>query len=602
MMRHIGRQVDAAGGAPSAGPSPDADRPFDEAFDNAAVGMAHVAPDGTWLRGNRRFAEILGHQPETLAGVDFRTITHPEDLERDLTLFAQILEGQRNSYQLDKRYYRPDGSTVWTSLTVGGVRNPDGSLSHVVAILTDITEKKQVEQALAESEARLRAVHQTSPDGFIVYTSVRDGNGEITDFRIEYINPASARAAGEPVSEIIGKTLRQRVPAEYFAEMFDIYVRVVDTGEPWQGEQEYEWTTHKAWYRITAAKVGDGFAVSFADITDAKRAETALQQRDEQLRNILDNVNAAIGLLTPEGIVLDVNEVALDSAGVQRSDVVGRPFWDTYWWSHDADAREHLKEAIAKAARGEAFREDLVIRCRGDARKVADFQLAPIMNEAGEVIKIVPSGVNITERVKSETHREMLVNELSHRVKNSLATVQTIASHTLREASDLEAFRETFIGRLMAISKCHDLLVDTTRRNADISQLVRDQVLPYAPGGGENRVRMAGPPLTLSPEASHAFGLVLHELATNAAKYGALSSEDGHLDIKWKMAPDPTRHEAVVTWVETGGPPVAQPTRRGFGSVLIEQSLVHTLGGHAIIEYRPEGLWAQFRFRKKETQ
>jgi two-component sensor histidine kinase len=200
--------------------------------------------------------------------------------------------------------------------------------------------------------------------------------------------------------------------------------------------------------------------------------------------------------------------------------------------------------------------------------------------------------------VKAEQHREMLVSELSHRVKNSLATVQTIASHTLRDATDLDSFRAAFVGRLMAISKCHDLLVDTTRRMADLSQLVRDQVLPYARAGDNTQVSMSGPPLVLGPEASHTFGLILHELATNAAKYGALSHADGKLHIRWQRGPDPSEGDVIVTWEETGGPPVSPPTRRGFGSVLIEQSLTYSLGGKADIEYRPEGLWARFHFRK----
>ena len=830
---------------------------FRSTFENAAVGIAHVAPDGSWLRVNQRVCEILGYTPEELLQITFQDITHPDDLEVDLDLLQETLDGKRDTFQLDKRYFRKDGSTVWVHLTVGCVRNGAGEVDYFISVLQDITEQKRMHRALAasearfraaqqttpdgfmmfssvrsedgrivdflceyanpaaarqarmtpeelagkqmlktapvnltaglfdvycavvetgqtvqdeievpvrgggtcwfrysavkmndgfavsftditdrkraelclqhsearfravqqttpdgfmmfgalrdsegriedfvceygnpasarlllmdpadvpghhmlkvkpsnkdiglfdiycdlvengrtvqselkyplsngetgwfrysavkiddgfavsfsditdrkqaelslrESEARFRAVQQTSPDGFIIFRSVRDRDGRITDFVIDYINPAAELTIDDKAVNVVGMTMRSRMPSHIHIGMFDRYVQVVETGEPWQGETIYPRAFGDQWYRATAAKVGDGFAVSFADITDAKKAEGLLRESDERLRSILNNIVAFVGLLSPEGILLEVNEPSLISGGVERSDVVGKPFWETYWWSHDADLREQLRRWALQAAKGGRVREDVNIRTAGDNRMTIDFQLAPIFDEAGAVTHVVTSGYDISDRKKAEQHREMLVRELSHRVKNSLATVQTIASHTLRDAQDLEAFREAFTGRLMAISKCHDLLVDATRRDADISQLVRDQVLPYA-RSATSQVRMSGPPLLLGAEASHTFGLVLHELATNAAKYGALSTEDGHLDISWKRATDRGRLEAIVEWKESGGPPVSPPRRRGFGSVLIEQSLVYSLGGEARIEYRPDGLWARFRFRKKD--
>lgn len=464
---------------------------------------------------------------------------------------------------------------------------------------SDITDRKVAELKLRESEARFRAVQQTSPDGFMVYRSVRDAAGKIVDFIVEYVNPAVQKFIQNPDLDLVGMKMHAWMPDRVPVEIFERYVEVVETGKPWQGESIYPLRKGTFWLRATAAKVGDGFAVSFADITDAKRSEVLLRESDERLRSILNNVVAFVALLTPEGTLLETNDLSLEIIGLQPSDVIGKPFWEGAWWSHDSDLQDRLRHSIARAAKGERIREDLVIRTAGDNRMVVDFMLAPMFDEAGLVTHIVQSAIDISERKKAEQHREMLVRELSHRVKNSLATVQTIASHTLRDAQDLDSFREAFIGRLMAISKCHDLLVDATRRDADISQLIRDQVLPYA-GSSASQVRMSGPPLLLGAEASHTFGLVLHELATNAAKYGALSTEDGQLDISWKRATDRGKLEAIVEWKETGGPPVSPPTRRGFGSVLIEQSLVYSLGGEARIEYRPEGLWARFRFKKRD--
>ena len=465
---------------------------------------------------------------------------------------------------------------------------------------SDITDRKKSELRLRESEARLSAFHQTTPDGFVIFESKRNANDEITDFRFVYANPAAMSLSGMDPDRLGETSMLKEAPLLADIGVFGHYIEVVRTGEPWQGEFFYPLGRARGvWYSVTAAKVDDGIAISYADISKEKQAEGKLREQEERSRAILNSLISFVTLLTPDGIIVEVNDSALATANLSASDVVGKRFWDTYWWSHDADAREELRQSVLRAAKGERVLHDTTVRISGDERIAVANLLAPVVDENGIVTNVVASGFDISDRKKAEQHREMLVGELSHRVKNSLATVQTIASHTLREASDLESFREAFVGRLMAISKCHDLLVDTTRSDADISQLIRDQVLPYAHGGLDRQVTMRGPRLVLGPEAAHTFGLILHELATNAAKYGALSTEQGRLDISWKRSPDPQQREAILTWVESGGPPVQPPTRRGFGSVLIEQSLSHALGGQARMEFRPEGLWAEFQFRKR---
>ncbi|MAB12160.1 MAG: hypothetical protein CME96_15050, partial [Hyphomonas sp.] len=770
---------------------------FRAIFENAAVGMAQVAPDGRWLRANRKVCEILGYSEEELKECDFQSLTHPDDLQKGVDLMKEMFAGQRQSMHIEKRYIHKDGSVVWANLSVSCAHNRDGEIEYMISVIDDITEKKQMRQdldasntrfqaiqktipdgfmvfrsvrnssgeiedfvceygnpasarmlmidpadmpgyrmlrrnpgnrdiglfdaycnvvetggtiqgelefpltngtfmwfrysavrvddgfavsftdisdskraelelrrseerfraaqqttpdgflmfrtvfdeqgdvadfvceyanpaaerivgrpvevmvgqtllkntsikpghplfeasirmaetdepfemevplpvpekrgwlriaavrietgfavtfsditerkkselRLRESEARLRAFHQTTPDGFIIFKSVRGADEEITDFRIVYANPAAQRMSRLDADRLRETTLLREAPLLPDLGVFDRFVDVAQNGEPWQGEIFYPTGSGRGiWNSVTAAQVDDGFAMYYSDISKEKRAEKKLREQEERARAILNNLISFVTLMTPDGVVVDVNESALALAKLKASDVVGKHFWETYWWSHDSDAREELRRCVLRAAQGERVRHDTTVRTSGDERIAVANLLAPVVDESGAVINVVASGFDISDRKKAEQHREMLVNELSHRVKNSLATVQTIASHTLREASDLESFRETFVGRLMAISKCHDLLIDTTRSNADISQLVRDQVLPYAPGGLDRQVSMSGPPLVLGPEAAHTFGLILHELATNASKYGALSTERGHLEVTWKRGGDP---------------------------------------------------------------
>ena len=517
----------------------------------------------------------------------------PPDMRRPLfDAYASLVE---TGEPLDTEMFFPitnDG--LW--LRIAAVRIENG----VAVTYSDITDRKNAELKLRESEARLRAFHQTTPDGFVIFSSIRDASGRITDFQFVYANPAAVRLSGLELEDLSKLTMLKGAPRLKNIGAFRHFIDVVEGGEAWRGEFFYPFErTSGVWYSVTAAKVDDGVAISYTDISKQKESEAKLREQEARARAILNSLIFFVTLLTPDGIILDVNAAALATANLDASDVVGKHFWDTYWWSHDADAREELRRCVLRAAKGERVLHDTTVRVLGDERIAVANLLAPVVDEVGVVTNVVASGFDISDRKKAEQHREMLVGELSHRVKNSLATVQTIASHSLREASDLDSFRETFVGRLMAISKCHDLLISSTRSDADISQLVRDQVLPYSQGGVDQQVTMSGPPLMLGPEAAHTFGLILHELATNAAKYGALSTDEGRLDIRWRRGSDPSIADAELTWVETGGPPVEPPKRRGFGSVLIEQSLSHALGGQAKIEYRPEGLWAEFRFRRR---
>ncbi|MEZ6000194.1 PAS domain S-box protein [Hyphomonas sp.] len=540
---------------------------------------------------NPAAAAIIDRGGEVLVG---KTILNDAPPDMKIPLFETYRTLVANDEPLDTEMFFPvTKGGIW--LRIAAVKIEKG----FAVTYSDITARKESELKLKESESRLRAFHQTAPDGFTIFRSIRNSAGAITDFRFVYANPAAQKASGMSEEELYQTTMLAEGPALKPAGVFEKYIDVVESGKPWQGEFFYPGERRPAWYDVTAAKVDDGIAISYKDISNQKEAEVKLREQEERNRDILDNLISFVTLLTPDGIIIDVNAAALATAKLTASDVVGKHFWDTYWWSHDADAREELRRCVLQAAKGERVRHDTTVRILGDERIAVANLLAPVLDKDGVVTSVVASGFDISDRKKAEQHREMLVGELSHRVKNSLATVQTIASHSLREASDLESFRETFVGRLMAISKCHDLLIETTRNAADISQLVRDQVLPYAQGGIDRQVTMSGPPLMLGPEAAHTFGLILHELATNAAKYGALSTEQGRLDISWKRGSHLQQRDAILTWVERGGPPVEPPKRRGFGSVLIEQSLSHALGGEANIEYRPEGLWAQFRFRKR---
>ncbi len=214
--------------------------------------------------------------------------------------------------------------------------------------------------------------------------------------------------------------------------------------------------------------------------------------------------------------------------------------------------------------------------------RFVDFVYQPMVAPSGEVWGVFVEGSDVTDRVMAERQQKLLVDELNHRVKNTLATVQAIAAQTLRSAADLATFSEAFESRIMALSATHDLLTATNWRSARLHDVLGVEFRPYGP----ERYRLEGPDVALAPPEALALGLLFHELATNAAKYGALARPTGCIEVGWDVAEDVLE----LVWRERDGPPVAPPARRGFGSRLIERSLQGVLRGEASLEFAPAGL------------
>jgi two-component sensor histidine kinase len=193
-----------------------------------------------------------------------------------------------------------------------------------------------------------------------------------------------------------------------------------------------------------------------------------------------------------------------------------------------------------------------------------------------------------SERRRSEELRSLLVDELNHRVKNTLATVQSIAAQSLKGISDVDG-RETFDARLVSLSRTHDLLARDSWESASLRDLLHQEIEPYQLEDG-TRFVLTGPDFGLRPKAALALGLALHELATNAAKYGALSTPPGRVHVTWEI-PKPSESGALrLKWVESGGPPVQNTGHKGFGSVLIERGLALELDAKVELDFNPKGL------------
>ncbi len=242
-----------------------------------------------------------------------------------------------------------------------------------------------------------------------------------------------------------------------------------------------------------------------------------------------------------------------------------------------ADDRDDSFEICAKRKDGSAFWASLFINT--------------VRDEAGEVVQHFVSLVDQSRHHAAQDHAQMMIEELNHRVKNTLATVQSIVAQAVRNHSEPSIVRESIESRIGALSRSHDLLSQEKWGSAGLRDLVATALEPFrVVDGPSERFEMEGENVRLSPKASLALGIGLHELATNAVKYGALSNETGSVSITWSMKNKSDERWLCLHWCEKDGPPVVAPSRRGFGSRVIEQGLSHELGGQVTLDYQAEGI------------
>ena len=225
----------------------------------------------------------------------------------------------------------------------------------------------------------------------------------------------------------------------------------------------------------------------------------------------------------------------------------------------------------------------------GDLEDVyLNFIYQPIRDNNGRIVGVFVQGHEVTDSVLAQQRQRLMIDELNHRVKNTLATVQSIAMQTARTHEDPASFAETFQSRLMALSHTHNLLTRSHWEGADLRDILEHEPLAH----GASRVVLNGPGVALPPAMAVSLGMIFHELATNAAKYGALKSGEGRVFVDWSIR-DQLDRKLIIQWREQGGPPAVEPERRGFGSRLIEPNVRHDLAGEVKVVYASDGFSAE---------
>lgn len=271
-------------------------------------------------------------------------------------------------------------------------------------------ENARLRLQLQQSHDRFRVSVENMLDCFGFFSAIRDHTGQITDFRIEYFN-AAALEANRMTADAIGKGLCELLPAHRETGLFADYCQLVETGEPLIRENliysdVYDQRFLTRAFDIRASKLDDGFVASWRDVTGVKRTEAELQASEQRFRELFNTTYQFVGLLTPEGILLEANQTALEFAGLTREDVIGRPFWEMRWWTLSPHTQQRLQDAIRRASQGEFVRYEVEVLGAGETTAIIDFSLKPMRDESGRVVQLIPEGRDISDRIRREFERQ----------------------------------------------------------------------------------------------------------------------------------------------------------------------------------------------------
>jgi PAS domain S-box-containing protein len=556
----------------------------DALFTQATVGLAECDLHGYLLRVNDYFCTMLDRSREQLLGCHLSEIVHPDDLPRTEALLAGLLNEDR--YEVEKRYLRPDGSVVWTRTAASLIRDDMGRPERSLAVCIDITQNKRHEEILRESEERFRLLANAAP-GILWITN---GEGEVT-----YASDRWAEYTGRPLSEVLGyrwlKTIHPDDVEGTLRSWADARAKEISY------ETEFRYRRHDGVYRWHVVRANpywppgtDKIKVwygSSADIHELKIAEAALRESEQRLRATYEN--AAIGIVEVDvnGQFLRINEWLCAISGYERDELLAMKICDLTFPDDQAQDLELFYRQMAgeidvySLEKRILHKDGHLVWLGLSASRVDDPDGRPLYG-----IRVLR---DISARKRAEESRNLLINELNHRVKNTLATVQSIARQTLRSAHSPQQAQEDLESRLLALSRTHDVLTRENWERAGLPDIVAQAIAPYL-SRGEQRFEAHGPQVILTPQQALSIAMALQELVTNAVKYGSLSNETGTVTIEWSTTHSDKGLYLHLVWKESGGPPVQPLTRRGFGTRLIERSLARELEGQLQLDFLPTGL------------
>jgi PAS domain S-box-containing protein len=513
---------------------------------------------------------------------------HPEDVDRLQLCRSEALRERREEYKVDYRIVRHNGEVRWIESRVFILYGSDATVHRLNGVNIDVTERKRAEALIKESETRLA-------DALTA--------GQVIAFEWDAVTGASQHS--DNATDILGfdpdglaGSLREDFLSHVHPDdrtSLKARIRELSPRSP-----SYAWTFRYVrpdgrlvWLEETARGEFDATGKLLRvkgltrDITHHEQAEQALAERNAQLA--LAGRAARVG-----SYVYDVKKGTMQVSEGYAA-IHGLPEETTETSYSGWRARVHPEDLErAEGLRNQAFANGLkednaeyrIVLSTGEVRWI-ERRGSISYGEDGRPERVVGVNIDVTERKRAEERQRVLVAELDHRVKNTLATVSAVVSHTRQGSRSVPDFAAVLEGRLRSMAATHELLGARWWQGVSLTELVRRELAPYA---ARNNTELNGPEVVLRAEAGQAMAMVLHELTTNAAKYGALSTKKGRVSIRWDRRLNGHPPRLVLEWQEIGGPPVIAPGNPSYGTSTIRDLIPYEFGGMVDLVFAPDGV------------
>ena len=449
-----------------------------------------------------------------------------------------------------------------------------------------LLEARKVSKMYADRQRHLNAIFKSATDYAIIALSL---DARITDW-----NEGARRILGWEPAEIVGRSIQEIfTPEDNAAGISEMEMKQARArGRGLDDRFHLRRDGSRFWASGEMMPLEDtnneivGFIKILRDET-AKRRNAEIQRNDaEFMRSVLASSRDCIVVLDLEGHTLFVSPGGIDAMEISDVDAILRLSWLRVWTEGDAKSAH---AAVDIAREGGTGRFQGFCPTHKGTPKWWDVVISPLLGADGKPERLLSIGRDITFQKNADERQKMLLAELAHRVKNTLAVVQSIAAQTFRNAPTIEEAGKSLSARLLALSEAHDILLQGSWSRAGMHAIARIACRSLQ-DDEQDRVSIEGPEFNLGAQSALSFALILHELGTNAVKYGALSNGEGRVEMRWIEEGAAEERRIHFTWIEAGGPPVEAPNRKGFGSRLIERSLAQTMSATVLMDYDPAGV------------
>jgi PAS domain S-box-containing protein len=560
----------------------DSERQLRLVTDNAHVAIAHCDTEARYKFVNRHYAERLGLTPEQIIGKRISEVLGEKAYATLAHYIGECLAGKSLEFETEvpyrvgepqfmRCYYEPE----WR----------DGKVVGLIATVTNMTSLKRTEAALRESEAAFRAMFYTSSVGKI---EVEPGSS-----RFLRVNAAMCKFLGYSEAELLARTVLDVTHPDDRDHSRDLGRRLAaDESATFDVEKRYlRKDGSVVWARTTVNSIRDASGrplrniAVVQDLNAHKRAEQDLYASKARLQLALDAAQLGWWEYDPVRQVLSVDTRAQEICDFAENEVAMEEFLKRM---HPDDMIRFsvVREAALDPADPKPYANEYRLRRRNGVVRWVESRGRAYFEDAApgrRLVSFVGTVQDITERKKREEKEHLLMREINHRAKNMLSVVDVIAHQTA--AKNPQDFIERFSERIQALSANQDLLIRNEWNGVEIKDLVCAQLAHFADLIGP-RIALDGPRLRLNPASAQAIGLALHELATNAGKYGALSTDAGRVDIRWSI----DGNTFTMSWSERDGPPVSKPQQWGFGNIVIKAMAEYSVDGAVDLHHVPSGV------------